>query len=122
MRIRKQIREDSPILSYVELKEEIKNRTRISEPLVDRVLNSFAEIILECLIVGVEVRFPSLGVFSWTIKEPEYNKVYMNMHTKEKMPPKDYPGYKKPLFIPTNSFKQGLKENTLFFPEGEKKD
>lgn len=110
-----------PIITDKEVLIEVGKRTGFSVTALHQIIGTYYEVVEECVNSGVEVK-TKIGQFGWNKKLPRKNVIYRNLKTGELMPPRDFPGYFYPKFIPTRGWRKRLKDLTLFTEEDKQEE
>lgn len=112
-------------LNKSEVETEIYRRTGLPEEAIRVVINTYGEIIKECLINQVQVAFADIGVFCLQHKPAKAFDYYYDIKQKQWVTwdePKLTPGYDSAIFKVNNSMKQFMRENTIPLYEHELKE
>lgn len=99
-------------LSMPESIAEIQNRTGLPEAAIKKVLETYIDIVKECLCNEVEVVFGDVGYFGWKHWPAQKNVECRNPHTGEKII-KDFPAYNVLSFRQKRTWKRKMKELTI---------
>lgn len=110
-----------PHITDTELIREVANRTGLPINATFQAIYAYYEVVKECIANGVEVKMGELGTMKWRVLNPTFGKSYYDFYTKEKMRPKDNPGYWVPKFVPRQQWKKELREITEFWETNEEK-
>lgn len=112
------IKDNRPILNFSEIINEISKRNVVPAYIVKKVLQSYAQIVEEALIEGVEVPFGRIGDFTWKVYTQKLIPKSFNKDEVERIE------YKNIFFRPHNTWLSELKKATItpIFKEQEKED
>ena len=70
-----------PKLTPNEMAEEVSRRTFVKRQDVLRVFEAYADMVEECVVAGVSVPLPNLGVLDYKDKHTPIGSSYFNMFT-----------------------------------------
>ncbi len=100
-----------PRLQIDEFLKEISLRTGVPLKQVHATVNCMFEVIQDCIIEGVEVSIPRVGLFTYIETLPRKDAKIKNLFTGEVMI-RDKKGHRSVKFRPTVAYKQYIQQNT----------
>lgn len=112
------IKDNRPILNFSEIIDEISKRNVVPAYIVKKVLQSYAQIVEEALIEGVEIPLGRIGDFTWRNCSQKSIPKYLDNGEVEKLE------YKLLFFRPHRAWLADFKKATLtpIFKKKEKED
>lgn len=108
------LRRKKPLLSQTEVIDQIYHRTGIPRDTIHKILESYREILIDCLLMGVEVSIRGLGTFTYKDNKPKKYTIRMDTKHHKAGDVIDCPGYWIPFFRPTNAMREKMKELTKY--------
>lgn len=99
-------------LTMSESISEIENRTGIPKTVIKRILETYIDIVKECLCSEVEVVFGDIGYFGWKHWPRQENVECRNPATGEKFL-MNFPAYNVMSFRQKKAWKKNMKELTI---------
>lgn len=107
-------------INFKEAIKEVHNRTGLPENSINQVLESYAEVVKQCILNEVDVVFADIGTFGLLHSEKRENVMCRNFHTGEVFY-KDIPPYNKTHFKFSPAWKDKVREvSSLHYAEIEK--
>lgn len=101
-----------PRIKMSEVIREVYNRTGLPTATIQKILETYSDIVKECVVNEVEVTFNDLGYFGWRHCPKQLNKEYTNFRTGEKEI-KDFPAYNVMTFRQKRQWKSEMRELTI---------
>lgn len=102
-----------PKLTPNEMAEEVSRRTFVKRQDVLRVFEAYADMVEECVIAGVAVPLPCLGVLDYKDKHTPIGSPYFNMFTGQVEKTTKDRTYRAMTFRISNTLKTRLRERTM---------